>query len=124
MELSEKGFNFIKNKESCILYSYDDFDKSSPKKFITEEMPVKGTLTIGYGHTGSDVKKGMKISLEEAEKLVSFTFNCGETNLKTLVKDRNTNIIAEKILLYNKSKGTVLKGLINRRKAERELFIN
>ncbi len=152
MELSENGFNFIKNKEGCILYSYDDFDKSNPKKFITEGMVVVGTLTIGYGHTGSDVKKGMKISLDAAERLfrqdlkkfekavnnvvkiplnqnqfdalVSFTFNCGKENLETLVKGRNTDIIAEKILLYNKSRGTVLKGLINRRKAERELFIS
>lgn len=152
MELSENGFNFIKNKEGCILYSYDDFDKSYPKKFITEGMAVVGTLTIGYGHTGSDVKKGMKISLDEAERLfrqdlkkfeqavnnvvkiplnqnqfdalVSFTFNCGKGNLETLVKGRNTDVIAIKILLYNKSKGKVSKGLINRRREEQKLFLS
>ena len=152
MELSENGFNFIKNKEGCILYSYDDFDKSNPKKFITDEMNVKGTLTIGYGHTGSDVKKGMKISLDEAERLfrqdlkkfeqavnnvvkiplnqnqfdalVSFTFNCGKGNLETLVKGRNTDVIAIKILLYDKSKGKVSKGLIKRRREEQKLFLS
>ena len=152
MKLSENGFNFIKEKESCILYSYDDFDKSTPKRFITEGMSIKGTLTIGFGHTGSDVKKGMKITLNEAERLfkqdlqrfekavnrivniqlnqnqfdalVSFTFNCGEGNLKTLVTNRSTDIIAFKMLLYDKSKGKVSKGLINRRRAEHKLFIS
>ena len=33
--------------------------------------------------------------------LVSFAFNCGAGNLKTLVKDRAADVVAEKILLYN-----------------------
>ncbi len=152
MELSTNGFNFIKEHEKCILYSYDDFDTSIPKKFITKGMPIKGTLTIGYGHTGKDVKKGMKISNEEAETLlkkdikrfenavnqivkipltqnqfdalVSFAYNCGINNLKTLTADRTANVISSKIPLYNKSKGKVLKGLTKRRKEEQLLFLS
>ena len=55
--------------------------------------------------------------------LVSFAFNCGAGNLKTLVKDRSAAVVAEKILLYNKSNGQVLNGLTRRREAERELFL-
>lgn len=55
--------------------------------------------------------------------LVSFAFNCGAGNLKTLVKGRSAAVVAEKLLLYNKANGKVLNGLTRRRKAERELFL-
>lgn len=106
--------------------------------------------TIGYGHYGADVKKNMKITKAQAEKylmsdiakfekavdnlnrswtqneydaLVSFTYNCGAKNLKTLVKNRSKQQIADAMLLYNKAGGEVMAGLVNRRKKERELFL-
>lgn len=77
-----------------------------------------GVLTIGYGHTGADVKPGMRITAEEADRLltrdlerferavesyaekieqhqfdalVSFAYNLGEGSLKgsTLLKLHN-----------------------------------
>lgn len=59
--------------------------------------------------------------------LVSLTFNIGKTALKnsTLLQFLNNRRYIEaskQFLRWNKSKGKVLKGLINRRKAEYDLF--
>lgn len=135
MRTSQNGIDLIKKFEGCKLQSY--------------KCPA-GALTIGFGHTGSDVKNGMKITQEQADEylkqdlkrferavnnlnlplnqnqfdaLVSFTYNCGPGNLKTLVKNRSLAQIADALLLYNKSNGVVLNGLVKRRKAEQNLFL-
>ena len=54
MTLSSKGEQFIKGFEKLCLTTY---------------LCPAGKLTIGYGHTGPDVKKGMKITLPQAESL-------------------------------------------------------
>ncbi len=54
MELSEKIKKMIKGWEGCRLTAY--------------RCPA-GVLTIGYGHTGSDVTAGMKITQSEADRL-------------------------------------------------------
>lgn len=92
MRLSSKGLELIKKFEGLRLISY---------------LCSANVLTVGYGHTGPDVKTNMRITEEEAEKyllsdvesseqcvssfvraklnqneydaLVSFTFNCGTT---------------------------------------------
>jgi len=51
MKISDVGIKAIQNFEGCRLDAYLD---------------VVGVLTIGYGHTGTDVKSGMKITLPEA----------------------------------------------------------
>ena len=63
------------------------------------------------------------LTQNQFDALVSFTFNCGAGNLKTLCAGRTLEQIAEKILLYNKGSGKVLPGLVRRRKAEQELFL-
>ena len=55
MTLSQRGLDLIKKFEGLRLTSY---------------KCVAGVDTIGYGHTGSDVKPGMRITEEEAEKLL------------------------------------------------------
>lgn len=159
MKINNEGLELIKSFEGCRLVAYDDLQ---PNKTITHISQVKGTMTIGYGHTAgvtvgmvisqtqadnmlkSDMKKyekyvtdNVKITLNENQfsALVSFCYNCGVGNLKTLIKipntnkDRNASQIAEAILLYNKSKDkktnqyVVLKGLVRRREAERKLFL-
>lgn len=147
MKINKEGFELIKSFEGCRLVAYDDLQ---PNKTITSMSQVKGTLTIGYGHTAgvkvgmvinqsqadnmlkSDLKKhekhvadNVKIALNENQfsALVSFCYNCGVGNLRTLAKNRTAEQIADAILLYNKSKGKVLTGLVRRRKAERELFL-
>lgn len=110
-----------------------------------------GVWTIGYGHT-KGVKKGdtctkaqaleyLKSDLATAEKnvrsfnkvynwtqnefdaLVSFAFNIGSINQLTANGTRTKEVIANRMLLYRKAGGKILKGLENRRKEERALFI-
>ena len=109
MNLSEKGISLIKKFEGCHLTAY---------------LCPAGKWTIGYGHTAG-VVKGMKITQEQADEylrqdckssekavnalgrnlnqnqfdaLVSFAFNCGVGNLKTLCQNRSLEVISEKIL--------------------------
>lgn len=137
--ISTKGLELIKKFEGCKLKAY--------KAVSTEKY-----YTIGYGHYGSDVKAGMTITQTQADAylksdvakfeksvnaynlswmnqnrfdaLVSFTYNCGATNLKTLLNagKRTAAEVSAKITAYNKSGGKVLAGLTKRRKAEKELF--
>lgn len=136
MSLSNNGLNLIKQFEGCRLTAY--------KAVKTEQY-----WTIGWGHYGPDVKEGQKITQAEADNLfkkdlkiyenyvnqlelalnqnqfdalVSFCYNCGVGNLRKLVKNRSLLQIGETMLLYNKSGGVVLAGLVRRRKAEYELF--
>lgn len=138
MTTSERGVELIKSFEGLRLTAY---------KAVSSEK----YYTIGYGHYGSDVYKGMTVSEAQAEALlrsdlkrferavlsivpfelnqnqfdalVSFTYNCGEGSLTTLVEKRSAAVVADKLLLYNKSGGKVLAGLTRRREAERKLFI-
>ena len=138
MKTSQRGINLIKQFEGVSLTAY--------------KCPA-GVYTIGYGHTRG-VKRGMKITEEEAsayltadllnsekaverydsvyhwnqnefDALVSFTFNCGAANLRSLLRNgrRNRSQIAETLPLYRKAGGKVLKGLERRRAAEKALFL-
>lgn len=138
MKTSQRGINLIKEFEGLRLTAY--------------RCPA-GVYTIGYGHTRG-VKRGMKITEEEAsafltadlrnsekaverydriyhwnqnefDALVSFTFNCGATNLRSLLRNgrRNRSQIIETLPLYRKAGGKVLKGLERRRAAEKTLFL-
>ena len=140
MQTSQKGINLITSFEGCSTKSYwDKYGK---------------VWTIGYGHTGPDVFEGQIISKQEAENLlknnlkrfesyvnnksyvphvinqnqfdalVSFSYNCGQGNLKKLVANRTLPQIAEEITQYNKSKWVYLKGLARRREAEKKLFLS
>lgn len=135
--ISENGLALIKRFEGCRLTAYPD---------------SVGVWTIGYGHT-SGVSKGQTLTQAQADAflradcagaekavnrytdtyhwnqnqfdaLVSFTFNCGAGNLRTLLDGGARSIaqISEKIPAYRKAGGKVLQGLINRRAAEKALF--
>lgn len=145
MKLSKTGLELIKKYEGLRLLAYDDMQ---PGKTITDKSQIKGTLTIGYGHTGG-VTVGQTITRERAEAylkddvataeqavnaierdfnqnqfdaLVSFTYNCGAGNLRTLCKNRDVDTIGEKLILYTKSCGKELAGLVTRRKEEQKLY--
>lgn len=63
-----------------------------------------------------------KLNANQRDALISFTYNCGAGNLKTLCQGRSLPEIHAAIERYNKSGKTVLPGLVRRRKAEQELF--
>ena len=138
MKTSQRGINLIKQFEGVRLTAY--------------KCPA-GVYTIGYAHTRG-VQRGMKITEEEAsafltadlrnsekaverydsvyhwnqnefDALVSFTFNCGAANLRSLLRNgrRNRSQIAATLPLYRKAGGKVLKGLERRRAAEKALFL-
>ena len=138
MKTSQRGIDLIKEFEGLRLTAY--------------RCPA-GVYTIGYGHTRR-VKRGMKITEEEAsafltadllnsekaverydsvyhwnqnefDALVSFTFNCGATNLRSLLRNgrRNRSQIVATLPLYRKAGGKVLRGLERRRAAEKALFL-
>jgi lysozyme len=109
-----------------------------------------GVLTVGYGHTGkfasstlteqaaedllkeelenyrAIVRRNVKVPLTEYQTcaLVSFTYNCGEGNLRRLINGNsrlnsgNYKSINKLMPLYSKAKGKTLNGLIKRRMLE------
>ena len=136
LKTGQAGLNLIKQFEGCRLTAY--------------KCPA-GVLTIGYGHTAG-VKAGQTITQAQADKmlvedverfernvnkyydkyrwnqnefdaLVSFAFNLGSIDQLTAGGTRSREVIAEKMLQYNKARGKVLAGLTRRRQEERELFL-
>lgn len=110
-----------------------------------------GVWTIGYGHTGYDVKENMTITYEEAVKyldrdvkkfedkvnkyskynwtqnefdaLVSFAYNIGNIDQLTKNGTRTKSQIAEHWNAYCNADGKVSTGLVRRREAEKTLFL-
>jgi len=58
----------------------------------------------------------------QIDALVSFAYNIGSIDQLTDYGKRTIRVIEEKILLYNKAGGRVLRGLTSRRIAELDLF--
>lgn len=58
----------------------------------------------------------------QRDALISFAFNCGSGNLRTLCRNRTLPGIRDAMALYDKAGGKVLPGLERRRKAEQALF--
>lgn len=61
---------------------------------------------------------------EQFDALTSFCYNCGKGNLEKLVCGRSADVVADKLLVYNKGGGKVLPGLVRRRQEERALFLS
>lgn len=137
MNISDKGIAMIKEFEGLRLTTYSC---------------AAGKKTIGYGHTGSDVYYGQRITEREAETLlradlarferhvnsydsaygwtqnefdamVSFAFNVGNIDGLTYNGIRSKAMIADKMLSYCKANGKKIAGLVTRRQKERELFL-
>lgn len=135
-KINKSGLNLIKKYEGCKLTSYI--------------CPV-GVLTIGYGHTGKDVKPNQTITKKKAisllkkdlarferhvqsynyiyewtdnefSALVSFAYNIGNIDQLTAYGTRTRSQIRTAMLKYVKANGKTLAGLVKRRKAELKLF--
>lgn len=140
MRTSEKGINLI--------IDFEGFCSKATKAVSTEKY-----YTIGYGHYGKDVNENDTITKSDAiellkkdikkfetkvmkynhvycftqnefDALVSFAYNVGNIDQLTARGTRTRKEIADAMLRYIKSGGTVLNGLRKRRVRERELFLN
>jgi len=73
---------------------------------------------------------GLNLTQNQFDALTSFAYNCGKnalrtsTLLKAIKAKASGKDITAAFLLYNKSNGKVMQGLINRRKAEAQLFLS
>lgn len=70
------------------------------------------------------VLKNYNLNQNQYDALMSFTYNCGINNLSKLTGygTRSLKTISEKMLLYTKSGGVTLQGLVKRRQKEQALF--
>ena len=138
MKTSNNGIDLITR--------YEGFRANAYKCVLTEKY-----YTIGYGHYGSDVKENDTITEHEArillahdltkfetkvnkyndiynftqnefDALVSFAYNIGSIDQLTQNGKRTKKEISNAMLLYTKSGGVVLSGLVRRRKEENILF--
>lgn len=92
MKTSANGRRKLTQWEGCILYTYDDFDTKRPPAFVKPGATVRGTLTIGVGHTGANVKPGMRVTAEGADAILSNDLVRFENAVNNLVKvDLNQN---------------------------------
>lgn len=86
--MSEAGKNMLKQSEGLRLDAYDD--ATSKTIGAGEGNTVKGTLTIGYGHIGSDVKPGLVITKAQAEQLFNNDIKKYEDAVDLYFKTYNT----------------------------------
>jgi lysozyme len=75
MRINKAGLELIKSFEGLRLEPY---------------FCSAGVLTVGYGHTGKDVKAGERISLLEAEKLLEADLKRFEAGVTILIGDAPT----------------------------------
>lgn len=141
METSPKGIELIKKWEGCVLQVYLDVTGTKTLGFGHTGADVND-LPIGARISQEQADMYLKIDLAKFEKnvnryddtyhwnqnefdaLVCFAYNVGSIDQLVDNGNRDKATIADKMLLYNKSKGIVLAGLTNRRKSERQLFLS
>jgi lysozyme len=86
LTLSAVGRKFIESWERLFLQAYDD----ATEKVVKPGQKVKGTITIGYGHTTSAgpprIFTGMKITEAEADAILAHDLAHVEADVNRVVK--------------------------------------
>lgn len=86
MKTSANGRKFIAKEEGNILYAYDD----ATEKRVPAGGTVKGTITIGVGHTSAagepKVVPGMTITAEQSDQILANDLGKVEKQVSDLVK--------------------------------------
>jgi lysozyme len=77
MKTSEAGVKAICREEGCLLTAYRD---------------VAGVWTVGYGHTGSEVKAGLTITQDQAEALLKLDLARFERAVSAAVKSAGESL--------------------------------
>lgn len=141
MRTSQAGINLIKSFESLQTEAYlcpagvwtigyghtagvrrgDRIDERKAEQLLAEDLRESEAVVN---------RECPNVSQNQFDALVSFVFNVGQTQFmrSTLLKcvkanPQNVNIRYE-LSRWNKAKGTVLSGLIRRRKAEADLYFS
>lgn len=145
MELSQEGINFIKGFEGCVLHPYLDQGGTPtigwgmtyyPGTFTKVKM-TDSSLTQAQADSffllivkpfSTGVVEACRGSLNDNQltALTDFAYNCGLGAFKqsTLLQHVNQNCVVESdFTLYDHIGQEVSVGLLNRRKAEYQLFI-
>lgn len=90
-KLSSAGLDFIKGFESFVGYVYDDALPMVKGRYREWQAgAVKGTLTIGYGHTDAaahplKIKKGLRITERQAREILDVDLDECEDDVRRLV---------------------------------------
>ena len=137
-KISEKGLNLIKQFEGCRLRAYQcsagvwtigyghtaGVRQGQTITQVQAEEYLKQDCRKfeNYVNNKAYVPVTAQLNQNQFDALVSFAFNCGQGNLKTLCAGRSTAQIAAALPKYNKAAGKVLSGLVRRRVAEQKLF--
>ena len=129
--------DFVKEFEGWNPKPYNDYKQKSigygtkakrGEKSITKEEAEKrleGELSLHRARVMAHAKKhGYNWTPAQIDALTSFDYNTGRLSQLTANGKRTNAQIAEKMPLYRKAGGKVLRGLVKRRNAERELFLN
>ena len=75
----------LKQWEGFVPFAYDDADGPRTRRLVQPGQHVRGTLTIGYGHTAT-VRPGQTITAEHGEKLLRDDLARFERAVDTMVK--------------------------------------
>ncbi len=109
---------------------YGCTDKNIVALGAISEHKASNILQQKINEVRDNVRQAVKVDLTEYQlnALTSFAFNCGMTNLKTLIngEDRlnsgNYDSVAEVMPQYNKAGGKTREGLVKRRSWELSLW--
>lgn len=139
MKLNTEGLALIKKFEGCKLKAYKcaagvwtigyGHTKDVKEGDIITKVQAEDFLSQDLEAFEKGLRRMLIVQLNtnQFSALISFAFNVGLGNLQrsTLLRKVNTKAsdAAEAFLPWNKAGGKVLKGLTERRKAERELYL-
>lgn len=142
MHISRRGIELVARYEGCRLEAYlcpagkwtigygHTRDVKPGDRLGSREAAwelLKKDLEKYENYVNEFAAKGIlsfPLNQNQFDALTSFCYNCGKGNLQKLVSGRDAATVGRKMLLYNKSGGKVLAGLVRRRKEESALFLS
>ena len=146
MKIGNKGISLIKEFEGLRLRAYDDGvgvwtigigtirypnGKRVQKGDVITETQAEEYLRHDLNNFEKVINDVVKVPLtqNQYDAIVSLTYNIGAAafSKSTLLKRLNNKDYkgaADQFLVWNKAGGKVMRGLIRRREAERELFLS
>lgn len=146
MKIGNKGISLIKEFEGLRLRAYDDGIGVQTIGIGTIRYPNGVKVKKGDVITEEQAEQFLRHDLNTFEKvinevikvpitqnqydaIVSLTYNIGATafSRSTLLKKLNNKDYkgaADQFLVWNKAGGKVMRGLVRRREAERQLFLS